>query len=390
MTMEILCPECQFSREVDEAKIPARSQIATCPRCKTKFKFRELPEEEFSLDDPDGETAAQPSHAAEPPAGDALEPPTPEQVKPAFPGLSDDGDDADHDTPPARTKATTPKATGSPDDEIWDRLGDMRPPAGGQPRRSPEPEEKSDAEPISGWTGEFSEDFPDPMGDTPRDPGGHDDHDDREGSAPQVPPPFEQLDRYGFFPGLYMTIKLVLRSPRLFFAVMPVGGGLAKPLTFTILLTMVQGLFQYFWQMAGLSTSMGASADPGAGASAAGTLMMLLLMPAVIAAGQFAITGVYHLLLVVMRAADQGFEGTFRALAYANAPIILGVFPMPSPEIEIGWMIFAALWVLWLTIVGLKHIHRTSYAKVVPAALIPLLLGMIGGVMAFYSQLATI
>jgi hypothetical protein len=274
-------------------------------------------------------------------------------------------------------------------DSLWNRLDGMRPPAAGQPRQNPPTAThhdvpKKEAQPIPGWNGEFSEDFPDPM-----DEG--DEHYDDEPS-PLVPPPFEQLDRYGFFHGLYLTIKLVLLSPRLFFSVMPVGGGLAKPLTFTILLTMIQGLFQYFWELAGLSTSIGpGGADTvGGGSGTVGALMMLLLMPAFIAAGQFAVTGVYHLLLILMHADNKGFEGTFRALAYANAPLVLGIFPMPVSGIEIGWMFIAALWGLFLTIIGLRYIHNTTYAKVVPVAFIPLLLAMIGGLLVYYGQMATI
>ena len=40
--MQIKCPKCGFSRDVPEEKIPPRTQLATCPKCKHKFKFREL------------------------------------------------------------------------------------------------------------------------------------------------------------------------------------------------------------------------------------------------------------------------------------------------------------------------------------------------------------
>ncbi|ADU63207.1 MAG: zinc-ribbon domain-containing protein [Pseudodesulfovibrio sp.] len=482
--MEILCPECGFSREVDETKIPARSQVATCPKCKAKFKFRELPEEEFTLDDPDADATQEPARGSDaqvsPPRGPSAE----RQKQQAFQDFTGDDDadddvveslgkglDADHDDDMpidddlpidddmvrdedldddmgsrldhdlGHDAHEAPRAAKGADsgEELWDKLGDMRPPTPGhgprtpatgseaktsaapKPIPTPKPAPKPDSgpapvrerepapeqTPVPGWTGEFNADFPDPMDDAVK--AGHDnpmDADDDSGSlglskdsyaddgqGPKVPPPFEQLDRYGFFPGLFMTIRLILFSPRLFFSVMPVGGGLAKPLTFAILLTMIQGLFQYFWELAGLSTTAigpgGADGVDGFSGTA-GALMMLLLMPAFIAAGQFIVTGIYHLLLILMRADSQGFEGTFRALAYANAPLIIGIFPMPTAGIEIGWMILAAMWGLSLTIIGLRHIHRAPYSKVVPVALIPLLLATIGGVMAFYSQLATI
>ncbi|QGY40809.1 hypothetical protein GM415_11965 [Pseudodesulfovibrio cashew] len=411
--MEIICPECQFSREVDESKIPARSQVATCPKCKTKFQFRDLPEEQddfgFAQDDsvPDAGTVAP---APEPvPERHMAPPPDPTEQDADLAQEEDEGPVFPHIAQPGE----------APGEELWDKLHDMAPPresgAGEEPspertRKPPvigakwkpkgeaKPESEDpwnrdsipkslpleDDQPVPGWTGQFSEDFPDPMMEDFKDDGGD--------LGPLVPPPFEQLDRYGFFHGLYMTIKLILLSPRLFFSVMPVGGGLSKPLTFTILLTLVQSLVQYFWGLAGLSGPLGMDGTtPASGATGMLTpVIMLLFVPALIAAGQFIMTGFYHLLLTLMKAGDQGFEGTFRALAYANAPIILGIFPMPISSIEIGWMFVAAVWGLFLTIIGLKHIHKTSYAKVIPVALIPLLLGMIAGLYAFQAGMTTI
>lgn len=446
--MEILCPECGFSREVDESKIPARSQVATCPKCKAKFKFRELPEEEFTLDDPDADSTPEPARRGQPQASPPRTPSVDKQKPQLLSNLADEDDDAvenlgrgldagqDDDDMPIdddrvsgedlsddlgsrlsrdldgqEDETARPPKGADPKDELWDKLDDMRPPRlTAKPTSAPktftphapdrEREPSREQMPVPGWTGEFNADFPDPMEEEPKSSPDNDHtgyarqgkYEDDNGNGPKVPPPFEQLDRYGFFPGLFMTIRLILLSPRLFFSVMPVGGGLAKPLTFAILLSMIQGLFQYFWELAGLSTTIGPSgAEAGDGFSGtAGALMMLLLMPAFIAAGQFIVTGIYHLLLILMRADSQGFEGTFRALAYANAPLILGIFPMPVAGIEIGWMILAAFWGLFLTILGLKHIHRAPYSKIVPVALIPLLLATIGGVMAYYSQLATI
>ncbi len=399
--MEILCPECQFSREVDESKIPAKSQVATCPKCKTKFRFRELPEEEnFEIHEEEQEKDIQPpsveevvpTESAVPEQEEIQEQPV--EASPSEPNESEEAKQEESAFP------NLPSDSPNRNEALWDKLGRMTPPAGGQKTVREERAEaesqpsnqaseretlpqQNEPDPIPGWNGEFSEDFPDPM---------HDDaEDENRGSSPLVPPPFEQLDRYGFFHGLYMTVKLIITSPRLFFSVMPVGGGLSKPLTFTILLTMIQGFVQYFWGLVGLSASAQPGNDPIGGVSSAlAPILMLLFMPALIAAGQFVITGIYHLLLILMRADNQGFEGTFRALAYANAPIILGIFPMPIAEIEVVWMAVAAIWGLFLTITGLKHIHKTSFAKVIPVALIPLLLGMIAALAIFQGGMATV
>lgn len=41
--MNITCPGCGFTREVDEAGLSPAAAVATCPRCKERFRFRSLP-----------------------------------------------------------------------------------------------------------------------------------------------------------------------------------------------------------------------------------------------------------------------------------------------------------------------------------------------------------
>lgn len=154
---------------------------------------------------------------------------------------------------------------------------------------------------------------------------------------------------------------------------------------------MIQSFAQYIWGVAGLSSSVAPEDAAAGGMSTTMTaLVMLLLLPAFITVAQFVLTAIYHMLLILMRADSGGFEGTFRALVYSNAPIILGIFPMPFRELEIGWMFIVAVWGLVLTIMGLKYIHKTSYAKVIPVCLIPLLLGMIAALYLYQGQIATI
>jgi predicted Zn finger-like uncharacterized protein len=42
--MRITCPECDFSQEIREDKIPSSAVNARCPQCHARFKFRELPD----------------------------------------------------------------------------------------------------------------------------------------------------------------------------------------------------------------------------------------------------------------------------------------------------------------------------------------------------------
>ncbi|MGL1861924.1 MAG: zinc-ribbon domain-containing protein [Pseudodesulfovibrio sp.] len=375
--MEIICPDCKFSREVDETKVPARSQVATCPKCQVKFKFRELPDEEPLEEKP---TEAAPIQEEEPvlkpwtnPSAAEPRPETPpaakEDTDPVFPPLSAPGED--------------------PKEGLWDKLGDMTPPEA-MPKavettpEAPQPIQETQ-EPVPGWNGEFSDSFPDPMhGDV--------ESENEENASPLVPPPFEQLDRYGFFHGLYMTIKLVLKTPRLFFAVMPVGGGLAKPLTFAILLSMIQAFAQLAFGATGLVPGIDINNQEilENAYNLSNGVFELLFTPAVVAVTLFFTAGFYHLILIVLKADNKGFEGTFRAVAYASAPIITGIIPMVSFEVLSVWMAIYAIWGLVLTTIGLRYIHRISYAKVIPVVLMPLLVGLIAGFMLLQGQMPTI
>lgn len=41
--MIIRCPKCEHTRSISENKIPPMAELATCPRCKHRFRFRTLP-----------------------------------------------------------------------------------------------------------------------------------------------------------------------------------------------------------------------------------------------------------------------------------------------------------------------------------------------------------
>ncbi|MEZ0574888.1 zinc-ribbon domain-containing protein [Halodesulfovibrio aestuarii] len=57
--MLITCPECQFARNINTGSIPSKAQLATCPRCKTKFRFRILHEEEQHVGDSSEDVSAE-------------------------------------------------------------------------------------------------------------------------------------------------------------------------------------------------------------------------------------------------------------------------------------------------------------------------------------------
>ncbi len=308
--MLITCPECRFSREIDESKIPERSVVATCPKCKTKFTFRALPEEadDFTLEAAQEQPAAEPEQKPQPTPGKN------------FPDLHDPAED--------------------PGDELWRKIGDMSPPQG---------EEK----PLLGQEEE-----------TPAQP-----------ERPVIEVPFERLDKFGFFPGIFSTIKRVLFAPHLFFNLMPLGRGIVRPLVFALLILVLHDVLQAAFLQAGLLPTLGlggeAMTPPEPGSFS--PFALIVFSPFLWTVVLFLSAGLHHLILMALKAADGKFEATFRAAAYATAPIIIAYIPLPFELAFKAQMILIFVWNLAITVVGWKYLHRTSFLRAGLAAAIPML-----------------
>lgn len=307
--MQITCPECKFSREINEQKIPERSVMATCPKCKNKFQFRELPEETFSL-----EEAPQ-----EHPAPEAKQP-EPEVESRDLPPLHDPAED--------------------PGDELWRKIGDMSPPEGESKRIEPASENPQATPEI-----------------------------------PLVEVPFERLDQHGFFPGIFATIKRVLFSPHLFFSVMPLGRGIVRPLVFALLILVLHDVLQTGFLQAGMlpEINVGGIAITPPKSESISLFALVIFSPFMRTMVIFIFAGLYHLLLMALRASDGRFEATFRAVAYAYAPSVLAFIPIPHEYAFMIQLTFISIWSMVITVIGLKCLHRTTYIKATLAALTPII-----------------
>ncbi len=180
--------------------------------------------------------------------------------------------------------------------------------------------------------------------------------------------PWENLHHYGFFPGFFETVKRVMLAPGPFFRKMQ-PGGLGMPLGFFILVSVIQVLASFLWNMTGMFPAAAEHGAPGMGIGmvGAGSILILLLYPLFMAAWIFIASGVTHLFLMAFQAGRSGFEGTFRATAYGSAPMLLGVLPVLGPFI-------GALWSLVVTVIGYRYIHGTTYARVILALIAPIMI----------------
>jgi predicted Zn finger-like uncharacterized protein len=103
--MNIICPECGFGRTVNEEKLPPKAVMATCPKCRHRFKFREIPPTEHIEPKTDS-----------PPAAPALGPEiqdTPEQPSGPVQAEQENTSQAESSGPPH-------------DEDLWNELSALK------------------------------------------------------------------------------------------------------------------------------------------------------------------------------------------------------------------------------------------------------------------------
>jgi hypothetical protein len=184
---------------------------------------------------------------------------------------------------------------------------------------------------------------------------------DSEGS------PWERRSEIGFWNSFYGTCKEVLFSPRWFFGAMGYRAGLSEPLAFGLLsgaAGTMGGLFWPFLVMSGSIQSLSLFDHIGMGAVL--TAVLLSCIPYVLVV--LILTSlVLHGCLFLVRGGRNGYEATFRVVAYSQATQFLSIIPF------LGGMA-AFVWLFVVQIIGLREVHDTSYGRVIMAFLIPFLL----------------
>ena len=276
MSVELICPYCQFSKKVPNEKIPVGAKWVTCPRCHQRF--------EFSVVEKDVDLV---------------------------------------------TRETEQKTE-------FERL---------------------EEEPEDGYT--------------------------RNGA------PWENRSELGLWQGIYKTFKAVLFSPEIFFRSLTFKAGIVEPLAFGTLVGSIGSMFGLFWQLlmwSGLVLTYGESIF---GQFTIGVILLIIMViiPILWVAWIFVSSGITHLLLLIVRGGENGYEATLRVVSYSQATQVWSLIPFVGGTI--GW-----IWQLVVQIIGLRHIHRMSYLRVIVAFLIPVaiifLLGIvvvIGLVLFFRSSM---
>ena len=209
-----------------------------------------------------------------------------------------------------------------------------------------------------------------------------------EGQAPPPPPtasaaptiPWEDPAALGGFERFVETIKVLATNPKAAFEGMPRSAGIGRPLLYAVIVGSLGWaigivwnlLFQGMWM-----PFMGAGDMESAGAmfgfSLATSLGMMVLAPLFIVIGVFIGAAIFHLMLMLVGGANEGFEATVRVVCYSSTAQLANIIPM------CGGLV-ALIWAIVLYVIGLSTAHRTTQGKAILAILLPIILCCVIGV----------
>jgi len=187
----------------------------------------------------------------------------------------------------------------------------------------------------------------------------------------RVKTPWEDRETTGFFGGLSLTVRQVISSPTAFFRKMPVTGGLTAPLLFALIIGMIGLMFSYLWDIL-LHNSMQSLMTEemrevvGTMSGGIGSSFATIMMPFMFILWLFIVSGMLHVFLLMAHGARNGFEATFRVAGYSVTPFLFLAVPYCGTAITL-------LWVMTLSIIGLKEAHETTGGKSAFAVLFPFL-----------------
>ncbi len=185
--------------------------------------------------------------------------------------------------------------------------------------------------------------------------------------------PWEERSEHGIVKGLFGTLKTSLFSPAEFFKKMNVTGGVAEPTLYAMIVGMAGVMVFYFWQIILQSSLPGPLSHEVKGPagidlfSGIGMAIVAVGTPFIIIIGLFLWAGFLHVLLLMMQGAKNGFEATFRTVAYSYGSNIFLVVPFCGG-------IIAGIWNIVIVIIGLKEAHGTTGGKAAFAVLFPAIL----------------
>lgn len=367
--MLIRCPECHFERDIDSDAIPANATVAACPRCGTRFRFRDPHNAQAgatpppagqteSSGDGDSRTDASQPAAGSPPAAPVPHLPTEQEGDdPLPPGAiiprMDDAADGPSGADPAHN---TPENTAGQNEAAEPQK--VRRSWFGLRRYAEQDADADDRNPS--W----------PPADELHGQDGEERRYADAGAWNDVP--WENPERYGFLSSFVQTVLRAMFHAPDFFRQMGGNAPLTRPVFFYVLLSFFQTIMTRVWSMNSLQELSQNVTDPQALAridllmQGLNTPLMLVMTPFIMIAQLFVFAAFYHLMIRLAQPDRASFNTVVRVIAYSASPLVLCVVPFWGATI-------GSVWFLTSTFVGCKYALNLSWSRTA-LALLPLFL----------------
>ncbi|MEG2173207.1 MAG: zinc-ribbon domain-containing protein [Desulfovibrionaceae bacterium] len=344
--MKIVCPQCEFGREIPDDRLPSKTAIATCPRCKYRFKVSAT-----GAVSTEGRAPAAPADGT---AGTGVDTSS-AVVSPKY-GTAHDaaGDDP---LPPGAIIPRSPAENGateaSPPSEAPLPSGSSTP-AGSGPSKPNHP----DFEEQQRLAHEAYRRQAEAMAEQE---GGDNFALDNPWDNPQ----------YGYPAAFYQTaMRVMFAAPRFFAGLVP-SVSQWRPLAFYLVVGVLQIVIERLWGGV-LSSALAPAAgtDPQLQAllqmlsPETSIAMTVLLRSAMITLELFFAAALYHLVFRLFTPQNANFSLVFQVLAYSSAPALLCVVPVAGS-------IVGFIWGLAGSFVGCRYALRLSLSQTV-TSLVPL------------------
>ena len=353
--MKISCPECHFESDVPEEALPKRTAIATCPKCKCKFRFSPTDGVLGKIDPP---PEVQPEEPKEP------EKPKKEQ-------------EVQDDPLPEGAIVIGSFTNGAKSQD-----------AESAPKPKKQPEKKSllahlfeKKKPVQDDEQEFTSESKQEAQDVPRDKAKPRQASEAEEERAVLPKrvghrrtsnPWDRAPgRIGYLASFYQTCLRVMLAPPRFFANLSPKQPYHPALIFYIIICVIEFCLNYMW-ISVFRNMISGSNDPDLTALFAllapqgNVFLRLLLQTGIEAIKLYLFTALFYGVLQVIAPKNNSFQLIYQVVAYSTAPSLLCIVP-------IAGTLAGMLWSIACLIIGLRAALKITWSQTL-VAFLPIIL----------------
>jgi hypothetical protein len=183
--------------------------------------------------------------------------------------------------------------------------------------------------------------------------------------------PFEETEKYSFLMGLYLSVLMLIKSPKEFYSKMHINKGLKFPIIFVLIMLSVNTFFTGFYINTGLIDSPAKQLKEVVKENPEmidhdneflnteienPTILDLfknLLLSFVLF---YLIVFVWHFSLSFTGVGQNGYEATFRILAYSMVTSLVAVIPFSNPVFN--FLVY--IWWIFVIYIGITEAHEVT------------------------------